>query len=342
MTTNNEDTPWKDGHYKAEGLSDAVEIEGRNVKVPEYPDIVMTITFGDFGDADDEVMNAAGGQTKYNVEMKYEAFGLSPVDYGVMDPTGVKFAFKSMFGLWTWEWITAEEAERRANDGDPILEPVCPYKIQPEKQGKLIWITGPPGLGKSTSAQLLARKHGYVFYEGDCFFTMRNPFIPVDSKDPSLDQLKQRKLVGPGADERRVVAGKGSKAHELRCAGQDYNESDLEVCFKAMCEDVIRQRKRIGGDWAIACVLDYKRLRQLVRGWMPPEFQIVVLDMTLEEQMERVRKRHAGDERMVEFAKAIYALSEPAGEEEANTIDLKVTLSMTPDDVAEKILELTS
>ena len=108
-----------------------------------YPDIVMTITFGDFGDADDEVVNAAGGQTKYNVEvsefskyktlvtvpplfikiharpslfssslifdiwssifkwsttsqMRYEAFGLSPVDYGVMNPTGEKFAFKSM------------------------------------------------------------------------------------------------------------------------------------------------------------------------------------------------------------------------------------------------------
>ena len=30
-----------------------------------------------------------------------------------------------------------------------------------------------------------------------------------------------------------------------RCAGQDYNEGDLEVCFKAMCEDVIRQRKRV-------------------------------------------------------------------------------------------------
>ena len=69
MTSNNGDTPWKDGHYKvcvkvkkrtlvegseiisdfnflgfmigiypdvqAEGLSDAVEIDGRNVKVPE-------------------------------------------------------------------------------------------------------------------------------------------------------------------------------------------------------------------------------------------------------------------------------------------------------------------
>ena len=35
-----------------------------------FPDIVMTITFGDFGDADDEVVNAAGGQrTMYNVEV---------------------------------------------------------------------------------------------------------------------------------------------------------------------------------------------------------------------------------------------------------------------------------
>ena len=36
---------------------------------------------------------------------------------------------------------------------------------------------------------------------------------------------------------------------------------------------------------------------------MGPELQIVVLDMSLEEQIERVRKRHGGDERIVEFAK---------------------------------------
>ena len=47
-----------------------------------YPDIVMTITFGDFGDADDEVVNAAGGQTKYNVEvsefLKYKTLATMP------------------------------------------------------------------------------------------------------------------------------------------------------------------------------------------------------------------------------------------------------------------------
>ena len=44
--------------------------------------------------------------------------------------------------------------------GDPIEAPPGPYKIQPDNQGKLLWITGSPGVGKSTSAQLLGRKKG--------------------------------------------------------------------------------------------------------------------------------------------------------------------------------------
>ena len=73
---------------------------------------------------------------------------------------------------------------------------------------------------------------------------------------------------------------------------------------------------------------------------MGPELQIVVLDMSLEEQMGRMRKRHMGNEAAVEFAKvneaeghsqikrvylrAVYDASEPAEEKEANTIDLNV------------------
>ena len=29
-------------------------------------------------------------------QMRYEAFGQNPVEYGVMDPTGEKFSFKTM------------------------------------------------------------------------------------------------------------------------------------------------------------------------------------------------------------------------------------------------------
>ena len=42
-----------------------------------------------------------------------------------MDWNGLEWiGIYNRFGLWTMEWITAEEAERLANDGDPILEPV--------------------------------------------------------------------------------------------------------------------------------------------------------------------------------------------------------------------------
>ena len=32
---------------------------------------------------------------------------------------------------------------------------------------------GPPGAGKSTTAALLGRDHGYVYYEADCFASLK-------------------------------------------------------------------------------------------------------------------------------------------------------------------------
>ena len=68
--------------------------------------------------------------------------------------------------------------------------------------GKLLWFSGAPGMGKSTSAQLLARENDYVYYEADAFNMMLNPFNPLDSENPSVETLKQKVLKGPGAAER--------------------------------------------------------------------------------------------------------------------------------------------
>ena len=48
----------------------------------------------------------------------------------------------------------------KKEETDPIEAPPGPYKVQPEMNGVLIWLTGCPGSGKSTSAQLLAKKQG--------------------------------------------------------------------------------------------------------------------------------------------------------------------------------------
>ena len=73
--------------------------------------------------------------------------------------------------------------------------PICQYaKLQPAKLGKIIWFSGPPGAGKSTSAQLLGRNHGHVYFEGDCFFMFTNPFVDPNYENPSLAIGTQKPL----------------------------------------------------------------------------------------------------------------------------------------------------
>ena len=73
--------------------------------------------------------------------------------------------------------------------------PDCPYhKPQPDNLGKILWFSGPPGVGKSTYAQLMGRYHEYVYYEADCFGIVVNPFVDLHAKNPSMQQLSQKPL----------------------------------------------------------------------------------------------------------------------------------------------------
>jgi hypothetical protein len=207
--------PWRDGNYRGEGFHDRLLVTGREgVLVATYwGDLVMTFTLGDFGEADTEIADISGEKV-YTVQMKVEMMGKERVTLAALADEGKKFYFKSWnctIPVGYLEWISQEEADFLASHGDPILAPPSHYKLEPERQGKLVWITGAPGLGKSTTGQLLARHHGFVYYEADCFFGMRNPYIPTDVPEPSLAQIQQRKLVGDGAQERQELTKKAMK-----------------------------------------------------------------------------------------------------------------------------------
>ena len=71
----------------------------------------------------------------------------------------------------------------------------CPYETPgAEKPGKVFWLSGGPGAGKSTTCQLLAKKNGYVYYEADSTMKLCNPFIDVNVNNPSLASVSAKPL----------------------------------------------------------------------------------------------------------------------------------------------------
>ena len=257
-------TPWRDGNYKVkDGGNNVLTITGEKL-YSSGTDHKTKLKYGNFGEADPKIVEMTG-EKYYNLESTYDVVGKEMTDYGVLIDDGNAIVFKGMMGIFTLMWITEEEAEKMANDTDPIEAPTNHYKVQPERQGRLIFITGPPGLGKSTSAQLLSREHGYVYYEGDCFFGLKNPYIPPDVENPSLAQVKQKKLVGEGEAERKKLFEKVKGEYEAMLKGETWDKELMEEGQREMFKDIARERARLGGDWAIAGVLFTSKMREIAR-----------------------------------------------------------------------------
>ena len=233
--------PWKEGHYLFEGhWIPALEITGDRGMCKQKDWMKITFVLGDFGEADPEVV-AVSGESRYTVQMKIEMGGTERMTPMVLTDEGKAFYFKSVIKTITigcLRWVTEEEALKAANDGDPIEAPPSIYKLEPERQGKLLWITGAPGLGKSTTAQLLSRNHGFVFYEGDCFWSLRNPYIPPNVPEASLAQLNQKKLVGKGVEERQEMSNKVNKEVLNMLGGKEYDERVIERGFRMLCANI--------------------------------------------------------------------------------------------------------
>jgi len=329
--------PWRNGKYKScDGGQDLITVDGEKITFNSFSE--AKLKFGSFGEADPKIVEMTGEKI-YNVEISHNYIGKKMSDYGVLTEDGTKLVIKGGSGIRTRLWITDEEAEMIENDGDPIEAPTNHYKVEPERQGRLIWISGPPGLGKSTSAHLLSREHGFVYYEADCFFGLRNPYIPPNIKEnPSIATRLQRKLVGEGAEERKKMSRAMQGDWFAMMKGEEWNRETMEEGMRQMYRDIARERARLGGDWAIAGVILTSRMRKIARTELGEDLEIIMLEMSVEEQEERVRGRHEGNQNAVDLMKVIFDLVEPAEENEENTREIKVSPEMTPQDVVARIL----
>ena len=90
--------------------------------------------------------------------------------------------------------------------------------------------------------------------------------MPLDSEDPSMAQIYQKVLKGPGLEERKAVIDLGLAEFSKVFQGQqEYNKENVREFYHHLAMDVAREKKRIGGDFVIATLIMTADIREHMR-----------------------------------------------------------------------------
>ena len=207
MSSENNKHPWKNGYWiNRKDRGGIAYINDENIEFfshvyLDYPELlkleegnVGKLEYGDFGPAPSELAELSGIQN-FNLRLQIKEFNLRLI----LNDEGTRFYGEKMIATQKnfkmREWVSNEMLNEFKESRESAEAPICPYaKLQPDKLGKIIWFSGPPGAGKSTTAQLMGRKHGYVYYEGDCYNSIANPFIDLNVDNPTMVQSEQTPL----------------------------------------------------------------------------------------------------------------------------------------------------
>jgi len=337
---------WLDGSYKiifADQVNAIANVSGEEVILDTLTDDTdiekykRTWKGGNFGPAD-ETISKSSGKTTYNVRM-IDPARPDQDSFGVVSDNGKSIACKLHHGPpFSLEWIDETEVKKIKADAEKGMDsadaPQNHYTLRPGQLGKLIWISGAPGFGKSTTARRMMETKGFVYYEGDCYMSHKNPYLPLDN-DTAIDALiRARLLKGVSKERRKIVDDSYQEWMKVMDGNEDY---DLSPFYASMCDNILQERERVGGDWVVAQAVPSKKLRDLIRSKLGPTLLFVVLNLDKDHQEERLKPRHEkfGGDLPKKWSNMKYEIKE---EGEENTLDLKVTREMPLDDVVETIM----
>ena len=122
---------------------------------------------------------------------------------------------------------------------------------------------------------------------------------------------------------------------------QEVDEIQGERFYKYMSDCISYERKRIGGDWAVAQAVPTRKLRDGIRTSLGND-KVVFFLLSLEREvaLERLTQRDGAE--MADSLMKINSFYEPKAPDENDTFDIIIPKEMTPKDVAQKIIEIVN
>ena len=122
----------------------------------------------------------------------------------------------------------------------------------------------------------------------------------------------------------------------------DMDWNNVKPFMELMAKDIQTQKKRMGGNFAVAQAVTSRDMRDHIRTVLP-DCIFVTLTLTEATQAKRVKERHGdgpGTEMIHEMLGKMYKLYEGPGDGEKNTYNVDITEVMSPKDVLDKVLEV--
>ena len=119
---------------------------------------------------------------------------------------------------------------------------------------------------------------------------------------------------------------------------EDEIKKRMATFFNHMGGDIMKQKKRLGGTFAVAFAVPDRRARDYVRSLLGPDLVFIVLNITRECQAERIKKRHG--ENVGDHLEKLFSRFRPADEDEEGAYNVTVEKGMTKEDVLQQVMEV--
>ena len=173
-----------------------------------------------------------------------------------------------------------------------------------------------------------------------------NPYIPLDAPEPSMAQMDQKCVTGFSKETLRTIfqgMDEFPKLMELK----EYDMDLMKAWYSEMAKDILKEKNKIGGSWAVAQAVPSREFRDCIRKVLGDQCIFVILKLSEETNGKRLADRHAEMDQetkdgVLALMQKMYKLYEPTGEDEDNSVDVEIGPDMDRDAVAKAVLEKVS